>query len=135
MSEYLDRAKALRNAADVHYNCAQSVLLAFAPEAGLTREQALGAAGAFGSGMQMGETCGAFTGGLMVLGLFGCSDGQAVTELREALKKNHGGMFRCADLLRVNKERGGQKKPHCDGMVYEAVELVEKILRERGKIA
>jgi hypothetical protein len=31
----------------------------------------------------------------------------------------------------MNKEKGGKKKPHCDGMVYEATELVEKILEER----
>jgi hypothetical protein len=35
----------------------------------------------------------------------------------------------------MNKERGGERKPHCDGMVYEAAELVEKILEERGKEA
>lgn len=135
MSQYMDRAKELRAATDVHYNCAQSVVLAFAPEAGISKEQAYNLAGAFGSGMQMGETCGAFTGGLMVLGLFGCSDGKSVSELRNAMKADHDGMLRCADLLRVNREKGGERKPHCDGMVFEAVELVEKILRERGKIA
>jgi hypothetical protein len=31
----------------------------------------------------------------------------------------------------MNKEKGGKKKPHCDGMVYESTELVEKIIAER----
>ena len=34
----------------------------------------------------------------------------------------------CADLLWMNAERGGEKKPHCDAMVFEAVELLEDIL-------
>ena len=43
-------------------------------------------------------------------------------------------MLDCADLLRRNKELGGEKKPHCDGLVFECVSLVEKILREQGKL-
>ena len=43
-------------------------------------------------------------------------------------------MIDCADLLRANSAAGGQRKPHCDGLVYEMVEYVENILKERGKI-
>ena len=38
------------------------------------------------------------------------------------------GMMMCADLLRANAERGGIKKQHCDKMVYEAIEILERLL-------
>ena len=40
MSQYTEKAQALRNRTDAHCNCAQSVLLTFAPALGLTEEQA-----------------------------------------------------------------------------------------------
>jgi C_GCAxxG_C_C family probable redox protein len=52
------------------FNCSQSVFCAFGMEAGLKKEACLRIAGSFGAGMaRRGETCGAVTGGLMVLGL------------------------------------------------------------------
>ena len=52
-----------------HFHCSQAVLAAFAPECGLSHEQALKLGACFGSGMRKGEVCGACTGALMVLGL------------------------------------------------------------------
>ena len=130
MSKYSDKAIALRNDPNVHYNCAQSVVMTFAEDAGLTDEQAFNVASNFGSGMKMASVCGAMTGGLMVLGLFGLNSPDIMNAYYGALKKNHSS-FMCADLLRINKEAGGEKKPHCDRMVYECVELVESILREK----
>ena len=52
------------------FNCSQSVLAAYAEQFGLTEELALKVAGGFGGGMgRMGETCGAVTGAIMVIGL------------------------------------------------------------------
>src|SRR5512133_3896959 len=51
------------------FNCAQSVLSAFAPRHGLSQEHALKLSCAFVAGMTRGETCGAVTGSLMVIGL------------------------------------------------------------------
>jgi len=52
------------------FNCAQSVLSAFAAEAGLSEETALRMAAPFGGGVaRQGQVCGALTGALMVLGL------------------------------------------------------------------
>ena len=113
------------------YNCAQAVLCAFAPDLGLTHEQAFAVSANFGSGMKMAATCGAVTGGLMVLGMYGIEDAPTIGAFLRAVRDNHSGCLNCGDLLRMNKEAGGKKKPHCDGMVYEAVELVEKILDER----
>jgi len=52
------------------FNCCQSVLSAYARDFGLSDETALRLAGTFGGGIAgSGETCGAVTGGLMVIGL------------------------------------------------------------------
>ncbi len=66
------------------YNCAQSVLWAFADELRMEPETALKIACGFGAGMaRRQETCGAVAGGIMVLGLrHGRGEGQdrAATE-------------------------------------------------------
>lgn len=41
---------------------------------------------------------------------------------------NHDGLINCVDLLRVNKEKGGVKKLHCDGMIKEAIEIIDDIV-------
>ena len=51
MGKYLERAKELRNDPGVHYNCAQAVLAAFGPDAGLPEEAACRITANFGSGM------------------------------------------------------------------------------------
>ena len=131
MGKYLEKARALRNDPSVHYNCAQAVLGAFSPDDGLSEKDAFRVSANFGSGMKMAATCGAVTGGLMVLGLYGIEDPQTVGRFLRAVRENHNGCLDCGDLLRMNKEAGGARKPHCDGMVYEAVGLVEQILAER----
>lgn len=134
MSKYLDRAKELRAIVTPHYNCAQSVVLPFAPDTGMTEGAAYAFARNFGAGMKMAATCGAMTGGLMALGLFGVEDPKSIGEYYRRLKENHEGYLNCSDLLRINKEKGMEKKPHCDAMVYECVMLVEEMLRERELI-
>lgn len=131
MSKYLDRARELRAIVSPHYNCGQSVVLPFAAEAGLTEAQALGICANFGGGLKRGAACGAITGGLVVLGLFGLDNPAAYYQ---ALRASHDGMLECAELLRRNQEQGGERKPHCDAMVFECVRLVEQILRENGKL-
>ncbi len=50
------------------HNCAQAVLLAFNTDIGLKDEDLLRISSGFGSGMgRMQETCGALTGGMMVI--------------------------------------------------------------------
>lgn len=131
MSKYLEKAKELRAIVTPHYNCGQSVVIPFAREAGLTEEQAMKICANFGGGLKRGSACGAITGGLVVLGLFGIDN---PTAFYQALRANHEGMLDCADLLRKNQELGQDRKAHCDGLVYECVSLVEQILRENGKL-
>lgn len=51
------------------FDCSQVVLEHFAEELGLTPETANKISACFGGGMSKGETCGAVTGALMVLGM------------------------------------------------------------------
>ena len=82
--------------------------------------------------MRAGFTCGAITGGLMALGLYDAGDAEASTEFMRRMKSLHGGLSDCRDLLREEVHSPAEKKPHCDGMVYEAVEIVEEMLGARG---
>lgn len=134
MSKYYDRAVELRAIIEPHYNCAQSVFLPFAEDAGLTEEMAYKVAANFGAGMKRASVCGAITGGLMVLGLYGVNDAETIARYHTRLKDAHQGELDCAPLLVIAKQKGQEKKPHCDDMVYECVTLVEEILKEKGKL-
>lgn len=134
MSEYMERVRALRADESRHYNCAQSVLTPFAPAGGLDGETACRLAANFGAGMKRGAACGAVTGGLMTLGLFGLDDAATVGTYYRRLREAHGGCLDCAELLQINKEQGGDRKAHCDGMVLECAALVEELLRQAGKL-
>ena len=134
MSKYTLKAQALRDRTDVHYNCAQAVLMAFSPELGLPEETAAKIGALFGSGMKIGSVCGAYTGGLMVLGLAGLKDADTAAEFTEAFRKLEEGRLDCAELLRVNTERGGEKKPFCSRLITESAAILEDLLRRRGVI-
>lgn len=134
MSKYEDKARELRAIIEPHYNCAQSVVVPFAEDAGYDEAAAMKFAANFGKGMKMAATCGAITGGLMVLGLFSLDSPAVIGDYYRRLREAHDGHLDCAALLKINKENGGEKKPHCDAMVYECVNLVEDILKENGKI-
>lgn len=134
MSRYYDKSVALRAVKEPHYNCAQAAVIPFAEDAGIDEKVAQSMAANFGGGMKRAATCGAVAGGLMVLGMYGIEDPKIINEYYKRIKNNHEGYLDCADLLRMNKEKGGEKKPHCDAMVYECVQLAEEILKEQGKI-
>ena len=133
-SKYLEKARQVRARQDVHFNCAQGVLVPFARALGLDEETAFRVGANFGSGMRMGATCGAVTGALMVLGLAGVSDRADCAAFLRKVRGRHEGCLDCRDLLKKNLEAGNPQKDHCDGMVYELVELTEDLLREKGKI-
>lgn len=132
MSKYIDMAKELRMDSQVHYNCAQSVIIPFAKELGYDEKHVYDMGRALGAGLRAGETCGAIVGGLMVLGIYEQDDPGTVSEYYKRMKENHEGMTRCSDLLKANKEKGEDKKTHCDNMVYESINIVTDILKEKG---
>lgn len=130
MGKYLEKSRELRARTDRHYNCAQGVLVPFAPRFGLDEETAFRVGADFGGGMRVASVCGAITGGLMVLGLAGFDQPSDATSFIQKMKDKHDGMMMCADLLKANEARGGVKKEHCDGLVFDAVEILEEILQE-----
>jgi len=124
------------------------VLSSFGEEFGLDRERALKVAGAFGGGMaRMGETCGAVTGSLMVIGLkYGKTKAgdegarertyELVGEFIKRFKSRHGTMC-CRELLGYDlsspEERAavGEKglfTTLCPQLVRDAVQILEDIL-------
>ena len=130
------------------FNCAQSVLAAFAPEIGLDRETALKIACGFGAGMgRMQETCGAVTGVYMVIGL---KHGKVREEDDEKKQKTYAlvrefaneftkkfGSTVCRELLGIelrDDEWGTvylSKNFHrdvCAPCVREAIEILERLL-------
>ena len=133
MSKYLEKSEALRAIASPHYNCSQSVVMPFSEAARISAETARRICANFGGGMKRGSVCGAVTGGLMALGLFGIDDAETVATYYERLNAAHVSLD-CAALLKSNEESGGEKKPFCDGMVFECVGLVEAILTEKGRL-
>jgi C_GCAxxG_C_C family probable redox protein len=112
------------------FNCAQAILAAFAPRHGLSREHALKVACAFGSGMMRGETCGAVTGGLMVLGL---AHGRCRTDDMAARSKTYAlaqafqdrfisahGTCACQDLLGLDPTTPEGRQAALDRGLFES---------------
>ncbi len=123
---HAEQAVAFFHTPDIHHNCAQSVLMPFAKEAGLTEEQAYALAANFGSGMRHGSTCGAVTGALMALGALGFREEESRSFL-QAFRTQEGDLT-CAKLLAIGKEKGLEKKDHCSQMVAAAADLVSKYI-------
>ena len=134
MSVYLDYAVELRKDLDVHHNCAETVVLAFKDVTGISEDIITRITSNFGKGMKMGSTCGCLTGCFMVLGLLGIDDQQTISQFVLDFKRTHDGAVICGELLRQSHALGIERKAHCDKLVFETVEYLEKFLRERGLI-
>ena len=143
MTERQEKAKAAFSGG---YNCAQSVLLAFSEDIGLGDEALLRISSGFGSGMgRMQETCGALTGGMMVISyLYGkykpvdpVSKERSVEMIGafvKAFRKKHQ-QSSCFNLLGLDlsTEEGRQKqkedpsyKKKCTTFVTDAVDILER---------
>lgn len=84
------------------FNCSQSVVVSFCDLFDVDEETALRMSASFGGGMgRMREVCGAFSGIIMVLGLFA---GQVEGSDQEAKEENYRLVQEAADLFR--KENG-----------------------------
>lgn len=126
-------------------NCAQSVLLTFAEENHLDRNTAMAIARGFGSGMTLGETCGAVTGAYMVLGMKINNEGKTYQEIKAASKANisrfndlfiaRHGSLQCKKLLGVDLstaegvQQAGEKNLFdtiCVTLVASAAEILQE---------
>ena len=135
------------------FSCSQAVLASFAVENGLSVEQALKVAGAFGGGMgRMGDTCGAVTGAFLVIGLkYGKTriddepskekTYRLVQEFAKRFRSRHGSIV-CRDLLgcdlstpegRKTATENHRTETRCPLFVQDAVEILEKKLHEKKK--
>jgi len=130
-----------QNFFDEGYACSQSVLLAFADDFNLDKATAKRISATFGGGMgRLRETCGAVTGGFMVLGLaFGNEDPKdmdtklnsykKVRELNKLVTDVHG-TSNCRQLLiKHASEQQVQDRQHhkiiCRKLVGDAVGLIK----------
>ena len=129
-------------------SCSQAVLSAFAPGLGLDRQTALRVAAAFGGGMaRMGQTCGAVSGALMVIGLkhgHVAAQDKAAKEKTYALVREFVDQFRarngsllCRELLgydigtpegmQLVREKG-LSTSICSRLVRDAAEILERLV-------
>ena len=82
-------------------NCGQCLLERYAEGFGFDREDTDRIAACFGGGLEMGQTCGAVAGAVIVLGLAGVEPKdarEAVAKLRRRFEARHGSCV-CAQLL------------------------------------
>jgi C_GCAxxG_C_C family probable redox protein len=111
-----DRVAASEELFKSGFHCSQAVVAVFSEDFGLARDMALKVSCPFGGGMGgLGGTCGALTGGMMVVGLmYGSSvatDAAAKTktrqktrELIEAFKQAHG-TCTCNELVGFDRSQ------------------------------
>jgi C_GCAxxG_C_C family probable redox protein len=131
------------------FNCSQAVLSSYSEQFGLDCEKAFKVATGFGGGMRMGDTCGAFTGALMVLGLkYGNTTvedkkakAKTYTKVKEYTKrfKTRNGSITCRELLGCDLSTPeGMKEAKdknlfssiCPTVVQDAGEILEEMLAE-----
>jgi C_GCAxxG_C_C family probable redox protein len=133
----------------MNFNCAQAVLVAFAPQLGLDEKQALRMASPLGGGVaRRGQVCGALTGALLALGLAKGSDTPAGKEDAYRMGKEFLERFEatydtilCWDLLDcdISTPEGLQEARDrglfsslCPAFVREAAKIVEDMLAENA---
>ncbi len=108
------------------FNCAQAILATYAEPLGLAREQALKLAEGFGGGLAgLGETCGAVTGALMVLGL---KQGRTRPDNPESKQATH---RLVREFIRRFEARRGSVK--CRDLLGCAIDTPEKLQVARDR--
>lgn len=122
---------------DKGYNCAQSVFLAFAGQAGLDEATAAKLALSFGGGMGgMGEVCGALSGALMAAGLLlggGAPLSPEAKEAHYALVKDLGEAFRQAQGSLLCRDLKPQDPALRDQVCGGCVSLAARLLADKIK--
>jgi C_GCAxxG_C_C family probable redox protein len=130
------------------FNCCQAIVSTYGPHFGLERESALKLASGFGGGIgHLGESCGAVTGALMVIGL---KHGGTLAEDEKSSEKTYGlisqflerfkarhGSIQCRELLGYDistleglktARHNGLFEKQCPAYVRASAEILEEIL-------
>ncbi len=136
----MDREALAARALELHgcnCNCAQSVACSLAPFVGADEDVCFHAAEGFGAGMGgLTETCGALSGGIMILG-FAMSNGideptnkaatyRLVRQLLERFREQNGATT-CADLKGATT---GTPLRSCNGCIEDALAITADLLEE-----
>jgi len=120
------------------YNCAQSILVAYADVVGLTEETALKLTSGFGGGVAgMGRTCGTVNAGVMLLSLkHGSSNVEDVENKNRTrfiirsfvteFEQYHSSM--CLDILTKEEKRYTMHSEKCESVVALVCDLLDKYL-------
>lgn len=133
---------------DSGFNCAQSVLSAFAEDLDLERELAQRITSGFGSGMgRLQQTCGAVTGAFIVMGMYCTREGACCNDedqlyslmqkFNEKFKQINHGTTQCRELLNcdLNTDEGqnyfhendiGEKV--CQVCIKSSVKIIRDLL-------
>lgn len=149
----MDHGKRARELFEAGANCAQSVFAAYCDLTGYGFEEALRMASAFGGGIgRLRETCGAVSGGVMVIGcLYGYSDLPGDAAKAEVYRKTQqyvkafeaaNGSMWCHDLLGLEtwpedpkpSERTAQyyaARP-CGAIIEKAGYVLDELIDEWG---
>lgn len=126
------------------YNCAQSVLMAYADLLGMTKEQAAMLASGFGGGIgRMRGNCGAYSAAVMVCGALtpGSDTADARADVYQNVRGLHAGFMErcgtvsCAELLNRFEKEPPQPEARteayyasrpCARLIAQACELIEE---------
>jgi C_GCAxxG_C_C family probable redox protein len=144
----MTRTEVAQQAFEQGFNCSQSVFVAYAPEFGLDRDNALRVAAAFGGGIgRSGATCGVLTGALMALGMkYGMvqADPQKkeqmytiASQFMAEFRRRHGAL-NCKELIGCDlstaegRQQARERNTHhavCVQLVADACAQLDEILR------
>ena len=112
------------------HNCAQAILHTYADIAGISEDEAMNIANAFGAGLgNMEGTCGALVGAGMVLGMVNKVKAKSMKQMREIMTKfqERNGATRCKLLKGVGTRVVLRECPDC---VADAAEFMEEELNQ-----
>ncbi|MCR5315538.1 MAG: C-GCAxxG-C-C family protein [Bacteroidaceae bacterium] len=114
------------------HNCAQAILHTYADIAGISEDDAMNIAGAFGGGMgNMEGTCGALVGSGIVLGLVNKDKVKSMKQMRQIMTKfqERNGATQCKLLKGVGTKVVLRECPDC---VADAAEFLEGQLNDQN---
>lgn len=143
MDESLIRDKFIKG-----YDCSQVVLAYFAERLGMTEEMANKVTACFGGGMMQGDTCGAFTGALMAIGVkYGHWDEEILLTQKDGMMAKYAEFrnlyfqrydtCRCKELLGYDVSvpeqlqealSSGRMLDFCPKVVKNVIEVLEEVL-------
>jgi C_GCAxxG_C_C family probable redox protein len=124
--DHMQEVEKLRARTDIHFNCAQSLLVPFRDVTGLSEDESYRLGRLFGSGMHHGGLCGTLSSAAMILGMAGFGKDVSTAMIRDFRKRHES--IQCRDLLAASAKRGIPRKPHCDGLVFEMTRFLDETL-------